>query len=54
MEIEIPVQLYEMLLNEAARTGFAVEEIAELCFRKFIERNDDNVNQRKERNYRQD
>lgn len=44
MEIEIPVQFYEMLLNEAARTGFAVEEIAELCFKKFMERNRDDVN----------
>lgn len=44
MEIEISVQLYEMLLNEAARTGSAIEEIVELCFRKFIERNRDDVN----------
>ena len=27
MEIEIPIQLYELLLIEAARTGSAVEEI---------------------------
>ncbi len=45
MEIEIPVQLYEMLLNEAARTCSAVEEIAELCFRKFIERKSEHANQ---------
>ena len=45
MEVEIPVQLYEILLNEAARTGSAVEEIAELCFRKFIERNSEHANQ---------
>ena len=45
MEIEIPTQLYELLLNEASRTGSAIEEIVELCFRKFIERNNDNVNQ---------
>ncbi len=45
MEIEIPAWLYEMLLNEAAETGSAVEEIAESAFRKFMERNDDNVNQ---------
>ena len=44
MEIEIPIQLYELLLNEAARTGSAIEEIVELCFRKFIERNRDDVN----------
>lgn len=37
-------QLYEMLLTEAAETGSAVEEIAEFCFRKFIERDRDNVN----------
>ncbi len=35
MEIEIPMQLYELLLIEAAQTGSAVEEIAERCFKKF-------------------
>ena len=45
MEVEIPIKLYEMLLNEAARTGFAVEEIAEHCFKKFMERNSDHVKQ---------
>ena len=44
MEIEIPTQLYELLLIEAAKTGSAVEEIAEICFKKFIERNIDDVN----------
>ena len=44
MEIEIPTQLYELLLIEAAKTGSAVEEIAELCFKKFMERNEDDVN----------
>ena len=44
MEIEIPTRLYELLLIEAAKTGSAVEEIAELCFKKFMERNDDDVN----------
>lgn len=44
MEIEIPIQLYELLLNEAARTGSAIEEIVEFCFRKFMERNRDDVN----------
>lgn len=44
MEIEIPIQLNEMLLNEAERTGSAIEKIVELCFRKFIERNRDDVN----------
>ena len=44
MEIEIPTQLYELLMIEAAKTGSAVEEIAELCFKKFMERNDDDVN----------
>ena len=40
MEIEIPKQLYELLLIEAAETGSAVEEIAELCFKNFMERNE--------------
>ena len=40
MEIEIPIQLYELLLKEAAETGYAVEEIAESAFRNYIERND--------------
>ena len=44
MEIEIPTWLYELLLTEAAETGSAVKEIAEFCFRKFLERNRDNVN----------
>lgn len=43
MEIEIPVWLYEMLLTEAAETGSAVEEIAESAFRKYLERDVDNV-----------
>ncbi len=43
MEIEIPAWLYEMLLTEAAETGSAVEEIAESAFRKFLERDRDNV-----------
>lgn len=41
MEVEIPVQLYELLLKEAAETGSAVEEIAESAFRNYIERNED-------------
>ncbi len=44
MEIEIPTWLYELLLIEAAQTGSAVEEIAESAFRKFLERDRDNVN----------
>ena len=43
MEIEIPVWLYEMLLIEAAQTDSAIEDIAESAFRKFIERDMDNV-----------
>lgn len=43
MEIEIPMQLYELLLVEAATTGSAIEEIAELCFKNFMERNKDNA-----------
>lgn len=41
MEIEIPTQLYELLLIEAAQTDSAVEEIAEPAFKKYMERNDD-------------
>lgn len=40
MEIEIPIQLYELLLKEAAETGSAVEDIAESAFRNYIERNE--------------
>lgn len=46
MEIEIPVWLYETLLNEAAQTDsaagapLAIEEIVESAFRKFMERNE--------------
>ncbi len=43
MEIEIPVQLYELLLIEAAQTGSAVEEIAESAFKKYLERNGNDV-----------
>ena len=43
MEIEIPMQLYELLLIEAAQTDSAVEQIAESAFRKFIERTDNDV-----------
>jgi hypothetical protein len=43
MEIEIPTQLYELLLIEAAKTGSTVEEIVELCFKKFMERVDNDV-----------
>ena len=43
MEIDIPAWLYELLLIEAAQTDFAIEEIAESAFRKFLERTDNNV-----------
>ena len=45
MEIEIPAWLYELLLIEAAETDSAVEEIAEFCVRKFMDRSDNNVNE---------
>ena len=45
MEIEIPAWLYELLLIEAAETDSAVEEIAECCFRKFMDRSDNNGNE---------
>lgn len=38
-EIEIPIQLYKLLLKEAAETGLTVEENAKLAFRNYIERN---------------
>lgn len=44
MEIEILAWLYELLLIEAAQTNSAIEEIAEFCFRKFMDRSDKNVN----------
>ncbi len=43
MEIEIPAQIYELLLIEAAQTGSAVEEIAEFAFKKYLERNENDV-----------
>ena len=43
MEIEIPAWLYELLLIEAAKKDSAVEEIAESAFRKFLERDRNNV-----------
>lgn len=43
MEIEIPAWLYEMLLIKAAQTDSTVEEIAELAFRKYMERNNNDA-----------
>ena len=43
MEIEIPAQLYELLLIEVAQTDSAVEEIAEFAFRKYMERTMNNA-----------
>ena len=43
MEIEIPTELYEMLLKEAIETGSAIEEIAESAFRNYMERNEDSA-----------
>ena len=40
MEVEIPVQLYKLLLKEAAETDSAVEDIAESAFRNYMERNE--------------
>lgn len=45
MEIEIPTWLYELLLIEAAETGSAIEDIAEFCFRKCMDRSNNNVNE---------
>lgn len=41
MEIEIPMQLYKLLLKEAAEKDSAVEEVAESAFRNYMERNED-------------
>lgn len=41
MDIEIPTELYELLLIEAAERDSAVEEIAESAFRNYMERNED-------------
>lgn len=41
MDIEIPTELYELLLKEAAEKDSAVEEIAESAFRNYLERNED-------------
>ncbi len=43
MEIEIPAQLYELILIEAAQTDSAVEEITESAFKKYLERNENDV-----------
>ena len=40
MDIEIPTELYELLLKEAAERDSAVEEIAESAFRNYMERNE--------------
>lgn len=41
MDIEIPTELYELLLKEAAEKNSSVEEIAESAFRNYMERNED-------------
>lgn len=41
MDIEIPTELYELLLKGAAERDFSVEEIAEFAFRNYMERNED-------------
>lgn len=41
MEIEIPTPFYELLLKEAAKRDSTVEEIAEIAFRNYMERNED-------------
>ncbi len=43
MEIEIPKQLYEWILIQAAHTGLTVEEIVEQVFRNFMGRGGDNT-----------
>lgn len=43
VEIEIPIQLYELLLIETTKTGSAVEEIMERCFKNFLEGRIDDI-----------
>lgn len=43
MDIEIPTELYELLLIEVAERDSAVEEIAESAFRNYMERNEDSA-----------
>lgn len=45
MDIEIPIELYELLLIEAAETDSTVEETAEFAFRKLLERKKNNAEQ---------
>ncbi len=40
MDIEIPAQLYELLLTETAKTGFA---IAESALKFYLERDENDV-----------
>ena len=40
MEIEIPEQFYEQILEETIMTGSTVEEIVERAFKNHIERNE--------------
>ena len=37
LDIEIPYEAAEMLLNYAAETGLSVEEILESAIRKYLE-----------------
>lgn len=43
MDIEIPTELYELLLKEAAERNSAIEDIAESAFRNYMERNEDSA-----------
>lgn len=40
MEIEIPIPLYMLLLDEAAKRGLSFEEVVELAFKNYMERNE--------------
>lgn len=40
MEIEIPIPLYMLLLDEAVKADSTVEEIVELAFKNYMERNE--------------
>ncbi len=43
MEIEIPTELYELLLNRAVKTQLSIEETVEHAIKKFMERGEDNA-----------
>ncbi len=43
MEIEIPTELYKLLLNRAEKTELPIEEIVEHAIKEFMERGESNA-----------